>query len=300
MKQAILFCLLLLTGQRLLAQLPGNPGLAALLSGGPELVSRQFRFTEGPAVDRKGNIYFTDQPQDNIWKYDRRGRLSLFMSGTQRANGLYVDRQGNILACADEDNKLIRISPQKKQSTILSGYSGSRFNGPNDLWIAPDGVIFFTDPYYKRDYWPADRKRPSITQNVYALLPGDTEPVVLDSQLTRPNGIVGTPDGKTLYVADIGAGKTYRYAIGANGRLSGKQLFATQGSDGMTLDDRGNLYLTGEGVTVYAPDGQKIGNIPIPEKWSANVCFGGKKKRTLFVTASEALYKVRMKVSGVE
>jgi len=123
---------------------------------------------------------------------------------------------------------------------------------------------------------------------------------VFAADVNKPNGIVGTPDGKTLYVSDIGDGRTYAYAIGAGGRLLGRRLFCMQGSDGMTLDERGDVYLTGDGVTVYDPEGKKIAHIPVPEGWTANLCFGGKDRRTLFITASEGVYVLRMRVKGVE
>ena len=124
--------------------------------------------------------------------------------------------------------------------------------------------------------------------------------MIVADDVVKPNGIVGTPDGRWLYVADIGAGKTYKYSIGPDGVLSGRELFVTQGSDGMTLDERGNVYLTGDGVTVYDPLGKKIAYIPVPEKWTANLCFGGKDKKTLFLTVSESIYVLRMRVRGVE
>lgn len=116
----------------------------------------------------------------------------------------------------------------------------------------------------------------------------------------QPNGIVGTPDGKHLYVADIKDNKTYKYDINKDGSLTNRQLFANLGSDGMTLDNMGNVYLTGKGVTIFNPKGMKIGNIPVPVNWAANVCFGGKDRNTLFITASHAVYTLEMKVKGVE
>ena len=118
--------------------------------------------------------------------------------------------------------------------------------------------------------------------------------------LKQPNGIIGTPDGKLLYVADIGAGKTYRYHIQADGTLTEKKLFCELGSDGMTIDNEGNIYLTGKGVSVFDPAGKKIEQIDVPEAWTANVCFGGKDRRTLFITASKGLYGSQMTVRGVD
>jgi len=262
-------------------------------------VSGQFTFTEGPAVDKKGNIYFTDQPNDKIWKYDINGKLSMFMDKTGRSNGLYFDKNGNIISCADNKDELWRISPDKKVTVLLSNYDGHRLNGPNDLWIDAKGGIYFTDPYYQREYW--DRKQPDIEgQKVYYLPKGKKEAVIVDDQLKQPNGIVGTPDGKTLYVADIGDWKMYKYHINEDASLSDRELLFPQGSDGMTLDNKGNIYVTGKGVTIYNKDGVKIGHIPVPGDWTANVCFGGRDRKTLFITAKESVYIIRMNIKGVE
>lgn len=277
----------------------GRPGTVASPAT-PQLVSRQFTFTEGPAVDRAGNIFFTDQPNDKIWKYDTSGTLSVFLDKAGRSNGLYFDLGGNLLACADANGQLWSIAPDKQVTVLLRDLGGHQLNGPNDLWVQPKtGAIYFTDPYYQRDYWARTAPDPGIGgQKVYYLPQGTAQPVVVDDQLKQPNGIIGTPDGRMLYVADIGAGKTYRYQIGADGRLSGRQLFVEQGSDGMTIDEKGNVYLTGNGVTVYSPAGRKIQQIAVPQKWTANVCFGGKDRKTLFITASEAVYVLPMQVRG--
>lgn len=260
-------------------------------------ISNQFTFTEGPAVDKKGNIYFTDQPNDKIWKYDTDGKLSLFMEKTGRSNGMYFDKKGNLISCADEKNELWSISPKKEVTVLMTDYQGKKLNGPNDLWIDAKGNIFFTDPYYQRSWW--ERKKPDVDgQHVYFLPKGKKEPVMVASGLKQPNGIIGTPDGKYLYVADIGDRKTYKYEIGKDGALNNRQLFTSMGSDGMTLDSQGNVYLTGRGVTIFNPDGKKLGTIPVPSGWTANVTFGGKDRKTLFITATESVYIVPMQVKG--
>lgn len=262
-------------------------------------ISSQFSFTEGPAVNKKGDIYFTDQPNDKIWKYDVRGNLSLYMDKTSRSNGLYFDHEGNLVACADEKGELISFAPDGTKTVLLDNQDGKQFNGPNDLWIDKEGGIYFTDPYYQRNYWT--RKESALDgMKVYYLAKGARQAVVIEDKLDRPNGIVGTPDGKYLYVADIGAGKTYRYTIASPGVLSDKQLFFELGSDGVTLDNEGNVYLTGNGVTILNKEGKKIGHIPVPSRWTGNICFGGKKRNILFITASESIYTLEMKVKGVE
>lgn len=260
-------------------------------------VSDAFSFTEGPAVDAKGNVFFTDQPNDRIVKWNIDGTLSTFMKPAGRSNGMYFDRQGNLIACADEKNELWSISPDGKVTVLLKDYQGKLLNGPNDVWVRPDNALYFTDPLYKRPYWnrgPSEQKG----EHVYFLTADRKTLTRVADDLKQPNGIIGTPNGKTLYVSDIGAGKTYSYTVNKDGHLSDKKLFCEQGSDGMTIDQRGNVYLTGRGVTVYDPHGKKLENIPVPEPWTANVCFGGKDRKTLFITASKSLYRIQTTVKG--
>jgi gluconolactonase len=265
----------------------------------PRLISKQFSFTEGASVDKKGNVFFTDQPNNKIWEYSTDGKLSLFLDSAGRSNGMYFDKKGNLVTCADEHEQLWSISPDKKVKVLLKDYQGHLLNGPNDIWIDDNGGIYMTDPYYQRPWWTRT-KSDLDGEKVYYLPKGKKQPFVVDADLKKPNGIVGTPDGKYLYVADIGDNKTYKYTINKDGSLSDRKLFIEQGSDGMTLDEKGNVYLTGKGVTIYNPQGNKIGHIAINEPWTANLCFGGKDKDILFITASTALYTVKMNVKGVE
>jgi gluconolactonase len=265
----------------------------------PRLISRQFSFTEGPATDSRGNIYFSDQPNNKIWKYGTDGSLSVFMDSAGRSNGMYFDRKGNLVSCADEQNQLWSIDRNKRITVLINEVDGKKLNGPNDVWVSPNGNIYFTDPYYQRDYWT--RTKPEMeAEKVYVLLRGSKTPQPLIDSMKRPNGIVGTLDGSNLYVSDLNGNKTYRYTINKDGSLSNGQLFVNMGSDGMTIDNKGNVYLTGHGVTVFNRQGQKIAHIDIPEKWTANVAFCGKKRNKLFITASQAVYVLDMKVKGVE
>ena len=263
----------------------------------PVLLSSEFKFTEGPAVDPRGNVFFTDQPNNRILKWSPDDGIKVFMENAGRANGLYFDLDGNLLACADEKNELWQIDEDKNIKVLVSDYEGKKLNGPNDLWVDPQGGIYFTDPFYKRDYWTRTEKE-IASENVYYLAPDRKTLSVVMGGFVRPNGIVGSADGRTLYVADIGGRKTYAFSIEPGGSLRDRRLFTEMGSDGMTLDEKGNLYLTGKGVTVFDPSGKQIGHIPIDEPWTANVCFGGKNGKTLFITASKSVYALRMKVKG--
>ncbi|MBE8715544.1 SMP-30/gluconolactonase/LRE family protein [Sphingobacterium hungaricum] len=275
------------------AQLQKN---SSVIADGAELleISSQFSFTEGPAIDQEGNVYFTDQPNNKIWLYDNQGNLSLFMDNAGRANGMFFDAKGNLYACADEKNELWIIDSKTKVKTLVNAFENNPLNGPNDVWVSKSGFIYFTDPYYQRDYWT--RTNPEIKHEGLYLLTKKGKLQLLDKEFKRPNGLVGTPDGKFLYVADINDHKTYRYTILADGTLSDKTLFVNQGSDGMTIDHQGNIYLTGNGVTVYNPKGEKIEHIEVPAKWTANVSFYGKDRDQLFITASEKIFTLKMKV----
>ncbi len=258
------------------------------------LISDRFRFTEGPVADKQGRIFFTDQPNDQIWIYDPQAdSVWLFLEGTGRANGLDIDAEGHLIACADEQGQLLQISPDGEKRVLLNQIDGKRMNGPNDLWIDDKGGIYFTDPFYKRSYW-AHQDQPVETEGIYYLPPGEGNAVAVDTALKKSNGIIGTPDNQALYVADIGDNKTYRYTINADGSLSNKTLFVQQGSDGMTLDKKGNLYLTGNGITIYNPHGKKIGEIAVPAPWTANGAFAGRNSNLLFITAGKGIYIVEL------
>jgi gluconolactonase len=274
---------------------------ASPVAPGSELrqLAEGFGFTEGPTADTEGNIYFSDQPNNRIHRWDTHGVLTTFLEPAGRANGLYWDHSGKLWACADEANELWRIDPlTRAHEVMVRGHEGKALNGPNDLWVHPSGGVYFTDPYFQRPYW---KRGPSEQdgQHVY-FLPIPNGPVRrVATNLVQPNGIVGSPDGKTLFVADPGRKKTFAYTITEDGSLTARREFCAQGSDGLTLDAEGNLYLTGSGgVTIFDPQGQRVATIPIPQPWTANVCFGGPDHRTLFITAGRALYAIDMRTQG--
>lgn len=264
-------------------------------------IAAGFKFTEGPTCDRHGNLYFTDQPNDRILRWSVRGKLSTWMQPAGRANGLMFDAAGNLIACAEADNQLWSIATNQVVTVLVSNYQGKILNAPNDVWVAPDGSLYFTDPFYKRSW--ADTNLVRVANEEVYFLSADRKifRAVIDD-FKKPNGITGTPDGKTLYATDIRDNKTWRYKIAPDGSLTDKTLFCRKGSDGMTMDEDGNVYLcaTGQtnGVSVFNPAGELIEHIAVPERWSANVSFGGKDHRTLFITASESLYAIKLRVKG--
>lgn len=260
-------------------------------------LATQFSFTEGPTCDPAGNVYFTDQPNNRILRWGISNTLSTFMEPAGRANGMCFDSHSNLIACAEEKNELWSIAPDGKIAVICSEFAGKPFNGPNDVWVAPNGGLYFTDPFYRRA-WGKHKQMPQDGEYVYYISPDRKRVVRVITDLKKPNGITGTPDGKRLFVADIGAGRTWAFDIQPDGSLTNKTLFCELGSDGMTIDEQGNLYLTGDGVTIFDKTGQRIQHIPVPEPWTANVSFGSPDHRTLFITASKSLYSIRLRVKG--
>jgi gluconolactonase len=266
-----------------------------------EKLAGDFLFTEGPTCDSNGNLFFTDQPNNRIMEWSVDGKLSTFLQPAGRANGMYFDTKGNLIACADEHNELWSISPDKKITVLIKDFQGKYLNGPNDVWVVPNGGMYITDPFYRRKWW--DHEMMVLpNEEVFYLSPGRKNLVRVTEDLKKPNGITGTPDGKKLFVADIRADQTWYYDIQSDGSLTNKTLFCAKGSDGMTIDDAGDLYLCANGatngVTVFDRTGKQIGHIDVPEKWSANVSFGGKDHKTLFITASTSLYSIQMRVRG--
>ncbi|WP_282161397.1 SMP-30/gluconolactonase/LRE family protein [Ulvibacterium marinum] len=272
-----------------------------LIAEGAELtlVAEDYDFTEGPALAPNGDVYFTDQPNDRILKWDATtNSVETYLQPSGRSNGLYFDHDGNLLSCADEKTQLWRIDTEKNVTVLVEDFDDKKLNGPNDLWVDPNGGIYFTDPFYKRPWWEHEEPE-QVAKRVYYLTPDMGEVRIVAEDYVQPNGIIGTADGKTLYVADIGDKKTYSYTMNADGSLTDKKLFAELGSDGMTVDNQGNVYLTGDGVTVFDKSGKQIYHIPVPEKWTANVTFGGPQQDILFITAMDSVYTLAMKVNGV-
>jgi gluconolactonase len=262
-----------------------------------EKLAGGFAFTEGPTCDKAGNVFFVDQPNDRIMEWSVDEKLSTFMQPSGHANGMCFDANGNLIACADEHNELWSIAPDKKVMVLIKDYQGKYLNGPNDVWVAPNGAMYITDPFYQRKWWDHDTM--ALTNQEVFYLSADRKKLErVTDDLKKPNGITGTPDGKKLFVSDIGAGQTWRYDIQSDGSLTNKTLFCKMGSDGMTIDEEGDIYITGRGVTVFDKTGKQIEHIEVPEPWTANVSFGGKNHRTLFITASTSLYSLQMRVKG--
>lgn len=262
-------------------------------------VGQGYAFTEGPAVAPDGRVFFTDQPNDKIYIWNEKGnKISTFLNASERANGTFFNKKGELLACADLHNRLVAFDKSGKMTVLSENFNQQHMNGPNDLWIAPNGGIYFTDPYYPRDYWETGHEELQDKRAVYYRNPEGKVIRVIDD-FKQPNGLIGTPDGKILYVSDINDGKIWKYDIRPDGTLVNKTFFAPEGSDGMTIDNRENVYLTNKVVSVFNAEGKNIARIEVPEQPS-NVCFGGKKRNILFITARTSVYILKMNVNGVQ
>ncbi len=260
-----------------------------------------FKFTEGPAADRHGNVYFSDIPNQKIHKVDTQGKLTLFRDKTNRANGLMVNARGEVVAC-EMAGQVVAYSPDGKKRRVLAGkHDGKRFNAPNDLVIDKQGGIYFTDPEFG-----APRPLPQGKTAVY-YLSSDGKTTRLIDDLPNPNGVILSPDEKTLYVIPSGQADMMSYPVESPGKIGKGKVFCTlrqprgrknTGGDGLTVDVKGNLYITSQlGLQVFDSSGKYLGLIKVPEG-PANVKFGGKDFKTLYVTARTSLYTIPMEVAG--
>lgn len=260
-----------------------------------------FKFTEGPAADRNGNVYFSDIPNERIHKVDTAGKLSTAREKSNRANGLMLNAQGEIVAC-EMAGQLAAYSPDGQSRRVVADkHDGNRFNAPNDLVIDRRGGIYFTDPAFS-----APKPFPQGKTCVYYVAP-DGKVTRLIDDLPNPNGVILSPEEKTLYVIPSGQAEMMSYPVESPGKLGAGKVFCTLkqaagqkggGGDGLTVDSKGNLYITSRlGLQVFDPAGKLLGIIKIPEQ-PANVTFGGPDLKTLYVTARTSLYTVPMEVAG--
>ena len=269
---------------------------SGLIGDGAELVEVRggFGFLEGPVTDRLGDLYFTDINNNQIWRYSAGGEFEVAIEPSHNANGLTLDLDGSLLICEQNAQRITRREADGSLSVVADSYDGAPFNSPNDLWVHPDGSIYFTDPRYRFPEGPPSQPG----EYVYRISPDRQSVAALVTDIPKPNGIVGTEDGGTLYLASTETLKIYRFDIAADGTLENRTEFADQGSDGMTLDEFGNVYLTWRGgVSIRNPDGEEIEFIETPQN-PANVGFGGADGRTLYITARTSLYSLRMNVTA--
>ena len=262
-----------------------------------ERVVTGLQFTEGPAWDGKGSLFFSDIPANRIYKLDEAGKLEVFLEPSGKSNGLIFDANGDLLAGRHDARDVARITMQGNVTVLAGSYDGKKLNSPNDLVRAKDGSLYFTDPNYGLEGRPQEQP----VEGVYRLAP-DGKVTRIADDMTRPNGILLSPDGEALYVADTQARKIRAYTVQADGTATGGRDFAavpSGGADGMAMDMQGNIYCTcGAGIGVYTPEGRLLGAIAVPEK-PANCTFGGADWRTLYITAQRSVYRIRLTIAGL-
>ncbi len=274
------------------------PGVGSI--GKVQRLHTDFDFTEGPAWDGKGNLYFTDIPKNRIHKRDAKGTLTVFAEPSGHCNGLMV--VGDRLLACEMDGQLKQFDlATGKETSLAKQYQGTRFNAPNDLVIDKSGGIYFTDPRFRApEPWPQGKEA------VYYRDAGGKVTRLIDDR-SAPNGIILSPDEKTLYVVPSMEQQMRAYNVEAPGKIGKGKVFCevTQpegkentGGDGLTIDTNGNLYITTAlGLQVFDATGKQLGIIKIPEH-PANVTFGGKDNKTLYVTARKSLYAVETEATG--
>jgi gluconolactonase len=266
----------------------------------PELVQEGFVFTEGPVGTPDGGLYFSDIRPNRIHYLDPGGKISLVREQTNGANGLALTRDGDLIAAEGEGKRISKRSRDGMVTTVTEGIAGKPFLSPNDVLVDAKGGIYITDPGPRPVV-------PGRTAYVYYLPVGAKEPVVLDDQIARPNGVMLTRDGKTLIVNDTLGPTVYAYDVLPDGGVKNKRTFAQlldipegkeSGADGMALDREDRLYVTTvAGVQVFDAAGKHLGTIKVPRQ-PANAGFAGPDKRVLYITAREGLYRINMLAQG--
>jgi gluconolactonase len=292
-----------------------KPGIAALVC-----------FLEGPAIDAKGNIFFSDIAGNRILKRSPDGNVTVFRADSGRTNGNTFDAQGRLISCEGAEfgpggrRRMVRADMKTEKVTVLTErFEGKRYNSPNDVCVDSKGRIWFTDPRYGAERGDLEMD----VEAVYRIDPdGKVHRVLGQTDIDRPNGIAITPDAKTLYVIDShpkpgGNRKIWAFDVTDAGVPHKRRLIYDfgkgRGGDGMRLDSKGNLWVAagiyaprgpGEtldvptGVYVISPQGKLLGRIPIPEDLITNLAFGGADKKTLFVTAGRTIYQFPVEVAG--
>jgi len=279
-------------------------GIPGVLAPGavPELVQEGFVFTEGPLGTADGGLYFSDIRVSKIFYLDPSGKISMVRENTNGANGLALTRDGELLFAEGDGKRITKRNKDGSITTLTEGPTGVPLLAPNDLLVDSRGGIYFTDPGPR----PVVPGRPTY---VYYLPSGSQQPILLDGSIARPNGLTLTGDGKTLIVDDTLNPTVFAYDVQLDGSVKNKRAFTQlrdipadkeSGADGMAIDRDDRVYITTlTGVQVFDAKGQHLGTIKVGRQ-SANAAFAGSDKQTLYITAREGLYRVRMLAKGVD
>lgn len=297
-----------------------DPALDAIIPSPAtiEKLADGFGFTEGPVWSREGYLLFSDLPANAIFKWTPGGTATLFRKpsgydGTDApegahigSNGLTFDSEGRLVICEGGNGRITRLEPDGSVTVLAANYEGKRLNSPNDIVSSSDGSFYFTDPPYGLVGQDDSPKKELDFNGIFRLADGKLQ--VLYKELTRPNGLAFSPDGKYLYASNSdGARKIWmRFEVQPDGTIANGTVFhdATQETepgapDGIKVDQEGNLYCTGPGgVWIFTPEGKHLGTIKPPEIPS-NCAWGDADGKTLYMTARTGIYRIRLNIEGV-
>ena len=274
-----------------------------------EQIATGFTFTEGPIWMADGSLHFSDMPGDKRRRWHPTEGVTVLRDPSNKCNGMTRDDHGNLIVCEHVTSSLVRESPDGTRETLASHWGERELNSPNDVIVAADGSIIFTDPTYGRmPGFGLEREQELAFQGVYRLPADGGDLQLLIDDFAQPNGLCFTPDESQLYINDTVHAHIRVFDVGPDHALSNGRVFAegigtgdlASGElvDGMKLDERGNVYVTGpKGVWILAPDGGQLGVIEVPEN-VGNVNWGGDDWSTLYIPASTSVYRVQMKVAG--
>jgi gluconolactonase len=269
-------------------------------------IAGDFGFIEGPVwLKAGGKLVFSDIPNDELKQWTAAAGVTTFRKPSQNANGNTLDLSGRLITCEHSGRRVAILEKDGRLHTLVDTFDGKKLNSPNDVVVRSDGTVWFTDPEYGLKMNPTTKQREGKEQPanfVFRHDPRTGKTTVVARDFAQPNGLAFSPDEKTLYIADSGAPRHIRrFDVATDGSLSGGALFCTidkGGPDGIRVDRDGRVWSSaGDGVQIFAPDGQRIGRILVPEA-PANLCFGGEDGMTLFMTARKSLYAIKVSVTG--
>jgi gluconolactonase len=285
-----------------------DPGFAAVVgtSVAAEKLAGGFLFTEGPLWHgRDRYLLFSDMPGDHLRKWTAGRGIETFRKPCAQSNGLTWDRQGRLVVCQHATSTLTRTEADASSVVLASHHQGRELNSPNDVVVRSDGAIYFTDPVYgRKEYYGNPRPLQLDFRGVWRVGADARSPVLLADDFGQPNGLCFSLDERHLFVNDTERRHIRRFDVAADGSLADGRVWAeTKGTgpgapDGMKIDSAGNIYCCGPGgIHVFAPDAACLGVIGLPEP-VANFCFGDDDLRSLYITASTSLYRVRVATPG--
>jgi len=277
---------------------------------GPEVqfekIASGFLFTEGPLWHPKDRyLLFSDIPGDHLRRWSETEGVRTFRKPSNMSNGLTYDRAGNVLACEHATSQVTRRAPMGAITPIATHYQGKQLNSPNDIVCAPDGSIYFTDPPYGRvKFFGVEREQELPFQGIFRVGVDPKSPTLLVDDFDRPNGLCLSLDRQRLFINDTARQHIRVFELNPNGTLNGGKVWAeTKGAgpgapDGMKIDSAGNMYCCGPGgIHVFTPDAECLGVIRVPE-YTANMTWGDADYRSLYITASTSVYRIRVSVPG--